>query len=365
MFRPAATLLLCCIALQSAPAESAAKLVRLAPDRYPHFMDIGNRETFKDALRTQLDWFTKQDQSLTWSLGDDTVTVARLHETAKRMLDVIGQSPTRNLNKLIRMNFEVYAVAGSTDTARARFTGYHNPVVEARLEPDSIFRYPLYRKPPNPRHTRKEIDQEGVLDGQGYTVAWLRDPLDRYEIHIEGSATLLLRDSTTRTARYAGCNGHSYTSLGRVLIEHGVLPPESTSMDAIRNRLRSEPDRLQHWLNYNESYCFFRLTTDPPPGSLALPLVPERTIAADHRVFPAGALCWFAVRIPGFDSLGLVSGTKPCTRFVLNQDKGAAITGPNRIDIFWGTGSRAAGLAGNLNARGRFYLLLARKEKPD
>jgi membrane-bound lytic murein transglycosylase A len=365
MFRPAAALLLCCIVLQSAPAESAAKLVRLAPDRYPHFMDIGNRETFKDALRTQLDWFTKQDQSLTWSLSDDTVTVARLRETAKRMLDVIGQSPTRNLNKLIRMNFEVYAVAGSTDTARARFTGYHNPVVEARLEPDSIFRYPLYRKPPNPRHTRKEIDQEGVLDGQEYAVAWLRDPLDRYEIHIEGSATLLLRDSTTRTARYAGCNGHSYTSLGRVLIEHGVLPPESTSMDAIRNRLRSEPDRLQHWLNYNESYCFFRLTTDPPPSSLALPLVPERTIAADHRVFPSGALCWFAVRIPGFDSLGRASGTKPCTRFVLNQDKGAAITGPNRIDIFWGTGSRAAGLAGNLNARGRFYLLLARKEKPD
>lgn len=350
---------------QPAPAEPAAKLVRLAPGRYPHFMDIGDRETFRAALRGQLDWFTRQDQTLTWSPGDDTFTVARLHETAKRMLDIMRRSPTLNLNKLIRMNFEVYAVAGPADTARARFTGYHNPVVEARLKPDSVFRYPLYRKPRNPHHTRKEIDREGVLDGQGYEVAWLRDPLDRYEIHIEGSATLLLGDGTTRTARYAGCNGCPYTSLGRTLIERGALPPESTSMDAIRRRLRSEPGRLQDWLDCDESYCFFRLTTDPPPGSLALPLVPERTIAADHRVFPPGALCWFAVRIPVVDSLGRVSGTKPCTRFALNQDKGAAITGPRRVDIFWGTGPRAAVLAGNLNARGRFYLLLAREERPD
>jgi hypothetical protein len=43
------------------------------------------------------------------------------------------------------------------------------------------------------------------------------------------------------------------------------------------------------------------------------------------------------------------------------QDAGAAITGPGRLDLFAGTGDRAADLAGHLRARAEIYVLLPRR----
>ena len=39
-------------------------------------------------------------------------------------------------------------------------------------------------------------------------------------------------------------------------------------------------------------------------------------------------------------------------------DAGTAITGPNRIDVFWGTGTTAEAIAGDLRNPGELYLWL-------
>jgi len=46
---------------------------------------------------------------------------------------------------------------------------------------------------------------------------------------------------------------------------------------------------------------------------------------------------------------------------VLNQDSGSAITGPGRLDLFWGGGSYAEAAAGNMRHLGTLYFLVKKK----
>jgi membrane-bound lytic murein transglycosylase A len=45
------------------------------------------------------------------------------------------------------------------------------------------------------------------------------------------------------------------------------------------------------------------------------------------------------------------------SRFVLNQDKGSAIKGPGRVDLFCGFGPEAQATAGSLKEKGELYFL--------
>ena len=50
-----------------------------------------------------------------------------------------------------------------------------------------------------------------------------------------------------------------------------------------------------------------------------------------------------------------MSGWNRSTRFVLVQDTGGAITGPGRLDLFFGHGARAELTAGHMKEPGRLY----------
>ena len=52
---------------------------------------------------------------------------------------------------------------------------------------------------------------------------------------------------------------------------------------------------------------------------------------------------------------------KPLRRLMVAQDAGAAIKGPVRGDIFWGTGAAAFAEAGRMKSPGALYLLLPRQ----
>jgi len=43
------------------------------------------------------------------------------------------------------------------------------------------------------------------------------------------------------------------------------------------------------------------------------------------------------------------------------QDTGSALTGPGRIDIFWGTGDQAGEEAGQMKEEGTAHLLLLKE----
>jgi membrane-bound lytic murein transglycosylase A len=340
------------------------QLVRLAPDQWPRFMDGGRVPGLRLALEQEAAWLDTAALPKRFVIGGRSFTRERLKATVARFLEFLDLTPGTDLNRYVEAHFDVYACSTKRGLAGTRFTGYYNPEVPASRDSSPEFKYPLYSFPRKAsfRHTRKRIEEGGVL--RGHEIAWLRDPFERYALHIEGSGTLVFTDSTRVNALYAGSNRMSYTSLGAEMIRDGWLLSGQATMPGIRNWFSSHPDRLQEYLNRNKSYIYFRLDSAPPSGSTGLPLIAERSIATDQRYCPPGMLCWVSTRVPRVDSAGRTTGTRSWSRFVLNIDRGGAIKGPNRVDIFFGSGEDAQLYADRLDRPGRFYMLVA-KDQPD
>jgi len=211
-----------------------------------------------------------------------------------------------------------------------------------------------------PYHTRREIDRERALDGRGLELAWLDDPVGRYFLQVQGSGILLLEDGSKMRVGFAGANGKPYASIGRLLADDGALGEEHPTAPAIQAYLRAHPERRDDVLERNERYVFFRETADGPIGSLGVKLTAGRSIAVDPSLYPLGALAWVETQAPIVDAAGRATGRRPLHRLAIAQDTGAAIRGPGRVDVFFGTGAAAGLEAGSMSERGELYLLRPR-----
>jgi membrane-bound lytic murein transglycosylase A len=233
------------------------------------------------------------------------------------------------------------------------FTGYYQPIIAASLTETEEFRFPLYAVPADltaPKaemervdgetnasyFSRREIDQAGALRGRGLEIAWVKDPIDIFFLQIQGSGILQLDDGRKLQIGYAAQNGRPYRSIGRLLIEQGMVASEEMSMQRLRRYLTERPQERDEIFFHNESYVFFRLLNVGPLGSLEVPLTPGRSLATDARLFPKAALAFIVTETPVIDSSGELSGWQPLSRFVLNQDTGGAIRGLQRGDELLG-----------------------------
>jgi len=126
----------------------------------------------------------------------------------------------------------------------------------------------------------------------------------------------------------------------------------------LRRYLIERPDERSDIMAHNESYVFFRAVESGPLGSLDVPLTAGRSIATDSRIFPKGAVSFITAQMPRLDGAGRLAGWQPFARFVLNQDTGGAIRGPQRADLYFGTGEEAGAQAGFMNSQGRLYFLI-------
>jgi membrane-bound lytic murein transglycosylase A len=243
------------------------------------------------------------------------------------------------------------------------FTGYHEPILKGSLVRTKHYRYPLYRPPDGTLSddvalsslSRAQIDGQEALAGKGYELVWLDDPIDRFFLHIQGSGLIRLPGGTHLRAGYAADNGKPYQSIGKMLVEDGKLQSGSTSTLAIRQYLKSHPEERDAILFHNGRYIFFRLIPDGPVGSLGVPLTSGRSLAVDPTIYPAGGLAFIHTKRPVMTPANHVIW-KDFFRFVLLQDAGAAIKGPARADLFWGSAAEAE--AGLMAQRGELYLLV-------
>ena len=124
-------------------------------------------------------------------------------------------------------------------------------------------------------------------------------------------------------------------------------------MQGIKAWARDRPEQVRQLLNNNPSYVFFRelnASGSGPPGSLGVPLTPNRSIAVDTRYVPLGAPVYMSTTWP--------NTARPLNRLMLAQDTGSAIRGAVRADFFWGYGEAAAREAGRMKQRLRMWILL-------
>lgn len=242
-------------------------------------------------------------------------------------------------------------------TEPALFTGYYEPELHGARKPDSRFRYPIYRTPPDlvpgtPWHSRREIAEQGLLRDRGLEIAWLDDPVDAFFLQIQGSGRIALADGTAIRVGYGGKNGHEYRSIGKELVRRGIYAPHQVSAQVIRAWVKRNPEEGRELLLHNPSFVFFReLSRVPgdkgPLGAMNRSVTPMRSIAVDPEFVPLGAPVWIEK-----------GGRAPLHRLMVAQDTGSAIKGAQRADIFYGTGKAAGQTAGRVRDRGRMIVLL-------
>jgi membrane-bound lytic murein transglycosylase A len=297
------------------------------------------------------------------------ITRQRVRRSLIRFRQLVQTSRTpEDLQKAVKKEFIWYRSVGNDRQGNVKFTGYFEPIYQASRQRTAEYKYPLYRRPSNfsrwskPHPERVELEGKDGLLGEnsrlsGYELVWLKDRLEAYLVHVQGSAKLRLPNGKLISVGFDGNTEHPYTSLGKEMIADGIFPTEGLTLPMVLDFLRSNPEQLKNYIPRNNRFIFFRETHGAPPtGSLGVPVLPERSIATDKSIFPPGALAVIQTEIPDGNL-----NKKLVSRYVLDQDTGSAIKGVGRVDIFMGTGKNAGDRAGLINTPGQLYYLLLRE----
>jgi membrane-bound lytic murein transglycosylase A len=257
-------------------------------------------------------------------------------------------------------HFQPYRALDRT-TDQGLFTSYYETEVNGARQRGGPYTVPLYRAPdPAVTFTRAEIDA-GALKGKGLEFMWLADPVDVFDLQIQGSGLVKLPDGTVTRVGYAGNNGHTFVPIARMMLNEGVLPKGQASMQGMRAWLKAHPAEANIWMQKNPRYIFFRELDSSagmptgPSGAMGVTLTPTRSMAVDPAFMPLGVPVWLDTHAPD---------GSPLQRLMVAQDVGSAIKGPIRGDLFWGTGETALEFAGRMKNSGRYYVLLPKTVEP-
>ncbi len=369
----------------AAPDLRTVSLERLAPSDYPPFCDDLAYDGLAQALAQSLVYLDRRPDQQTLSYGDDVVAVATLRHALHDFMELLETQPScADLQDHIRQHYVVYQSPEQASGRPVRFTGYYEPLLAGGYQATRRYRYPVYARPPDlvtvplgdfnvsgptntvigrlenqtlrPYHSRHTIEA-GALPPDTPVLAWVDDPLSLFFLHIQGSGRIRMEDGRMLRVGYDVANGHPYRSIGRLLIDEGHIAAADMSMQQIKAYLRANPHDRQRVLEHNPSYVFFRTITGGPFGNINVSLTAGRSLALDYRLFPAAALMYIETRIPHLDGHGQIQSWQPLQRFVMHQDTGGAIRGPQRADLFLGSGVYAEISAGHLQHEGRMYFL--------
>lgn len=237
------------------------------------------------------------------------------------------------------------------DSSKGLVTGYYVPFLNGSLTKTEKYKYPIYAKPrdfKNPYLSHKDIDRNEI---DAEVICWVDDRVERFFLHIQGSGVVKLRDGSTIGVGYAEKNGYSYSSIGTYIHRRFNVPLYKLSANFIKNWVKKYPNRADEVLYSNKSFVFFRKqASNLAMGAMATNLVPKSTIAVDTKYIPLG--------IPIYIKRVQEDKQKVLNHLFMAQDRGGAIKGIIRADLFFGFGDEAGKGAGTMKQRAEFYMLI-------
>ena len=265
------------------------------------------------------------------------------------------------------LNFQPYRVTSLNNKDEKRseglLTSYFEPLLEARRQAGTGFSTPLYRSPKGVDgrkvwYSREEMDTlpQAKTALEGHAIAYVADPVDALLLQIQGSGRLQITepDGTVKMVRlaYATTNGQAYKSVGRWLLDQGLI--KDATWPGISAWVKNNPERVSEMLWSNPRVVFFREEAlkdmdlgSGPKGAQGVALTPGRSIAVDPGSIPYGAPVW----------LESVGSSVQLRKLVFAQDTGSAIVGAVRADYFAGWGPEAGALAGRLKQPLQLWVL--------
>jgi len=233
------------------------------------------------------------------------------------------------------------------------FTGYYEPELAGSRVADRVYRWPVHALPEDPRAHDRGAIVAGALAGRGLEIVWLADAADAFFLQVQGSGRVVLPGGEVLRLNYAGANGRPYRSIGKELVARGVFAAGDVTAEGIKDWIRANPEAGRALMDLNPSYVFFRVLGGLPPGAgplgcMGRSVTALRSVAVDPEVVTLGAPVWI-------EAGGL-------RRLMVAQDRGGAIRGAQRADVFFGTGAEAGRRAGAFHHPGRMVVLLPRDE---
>jgi membrane-bound lytic murein transglycosylase A len=337
------------------------------------------------AATRHLDYLKTLPPGTITRLGQDFCSKDCLLESMETFLDILKKKPSpEEFAHAVRENFILYQASGRDKGKKGEMliTGYYEPLLEGSLTRKDPFIHPLYAAPDAlltyrdpttgkkttgrkntegekvPFWTRTEIEEGNLLAGN--ELVYLKDPVDAFILHVQGSGKVRLRDGSLQAVQFAATNGREYKSIGKLLVDESKMSREEATMPTIRHYLQQNPDERKRILHHNPRFVFFQWnkTKESPTGSIGLPLTAGRSIAVDPATLPTGVMAYLISQKPVLDKKGQLLRWETMQRFVLPQDTGAAIKGAGRADLFWGNGHYAETAAGNMKEQGQLYFLV-------
>jgi len=335
--------------LLSPPPLRADSPVAISRQLSPRTQQLSSWRELAPGLRRSLDYVAaKPAEQLACDAEHLRLTWGQMQLTLRKLLELLPQLDAHP--ELLAEQFTWRKIEPD-----CLFSGYYEPYIEASLTPQPGYNYPLYALPralKKPFHDRAAIDYHGALKGKGLEIAWAKDPIDVFFLHIQGSGRLVLPDGSVKHVLYAGTNGQPYVGLSRKLIEMGYMTREEMSMQKTRAVLQAHPDKMQSFFSLNPKYIFFKLADSGPYGAMGAILTPMVSAASDRQYIPLGSVMAVQAELPGFG----VQASERFSGLVLAQDTG--VMRQNHLDLFCGSGDKAIHQAGHMKGRADVHVLV-------
>lgn len=318
-------------------------------------ISIGDMELLEVDFEEIYNWrFDDQRDSLNaFVRGCEKNREINIHEICQEAKSIFSRKASKeDAKEFFETYFSPYLIIDRSNRKTAGLvTGYYVPLLNGSRKKSSKFKYPIYEKPRDfrsPYKTHKEIDENGV---DARVICWVDDRVDRFFLHIQGSGMVKLEDGSIIGVGYAEKNGYRYTSIGRYIHKNYNVPLHKLSADYIKNWLKKYPKRADEVLYSNESYIFFREQGEGMAiGAMGTNLVPKSTIAVDTKHIPLGVPIYIK---------SIENRRDPVLNHLfMAQDRGGAIKGVIRADLFFGFGDKAGRGAGTMKRDGEFYMLV-------
>lgn len=353
--------------------------------RPPKLSDDLGLNDLQLALRQNIDFISSHNSSKYFRFGKKVYSSTQYQKFLEDLLQIILTSDNeKSAMMAISKSASFYEVYGDKSWSDVLLTSYFEPVLKGSKVKTEQFSRPLYAVPHDlikvnlarfsakfdkersyrgrleannllPYYTRQEIDSQGALSGRKLELCWV-DPIDAFFLHIQGSGTIVFEDGSELVLGYGEKNGAEYQAIGKFMKDKISGPITLQAIDKFLRSISSE--ERDRYLNMNPSYVFFKKADAHAVTQIGISAIAGRTIATDKTFFPKGALGFLVFPKPELtgqsEQLGLAKDTG---RFVLDHDIGGAITGPGRVDLFWGRGDEAKFYAGQVKSRAKLYYL--------
>ena len=281
------------------------------------------------------------------------LSIRTLSQTLSSLISWHGNLTPQELES----QFELMPLANSTQK-NTKFTGYYTPIIQASARPDEEFRYPIYRSPMagSLRLLSRSMISQGALKNKGLEIAWTNDPVGFFYLQIQGSGVLEYQNGQRLTISFDGSNEKPFRSLAKYMQQMGYLRG-NLGREAIQNWFYANPHHMQAVLNNNPRYVYFKPSKKDLITASGMSIVPGISVAVDTDFIPFGSV--LLAEVPMINSKGQTLGAE--WKILLPQDRGVAIKGPARMDIYTGKGEEARIVASRLTGLGKAFLLRKRQ----